>query len=475
MKGVTVQENGLGDKAEGTGKACASSGVRNVKYGMTPLSQEKGASTGGATTILPEKVDITEGGTRKTVSLTPADPTEQGEGVLKSGVQKGDVRSVLNGIAVQENDPGEKTGKETGTVPAGGDGGDKTKTSAFRMGEQLSESSKTDVKQRAPEKGGSALSEGTKGTPNGSGKGPPVREDVLGSLKTTGKESVDMANEKISRVFSEITETERGPRSAGNKSDPLASTLQGVTSAKNKNGMEKNGSEKVSYSLGKEEVKGDGGTRISMTGEGTSAEHEQTGDRRFEERTVDSVQRGISRSTSPSQEPPPSGGYQQVASLAGGKQVVTADPVEITPRGLINQIVDGAKTSGRVRIVLNPPSLGTLDMDVLVRNNKVHVTLQAENTDIKQMLQSSMDNLRTALRSQGLTVDSIQVLAQERSDGEGFGSGRNDLWSGEGTNSGNGNEREWCGGEADLSDPASSLSEGKTRQVAHNGALNVFA
>jgi flagellar hook-length control protein FliK len=134
--------------------------------------------------------------------------------------------------------------------------------------------------------------------------------------------------------------------------------------------------------------------------------------------------------------------------------------------------------SGRVRIALNPPSLGTVDMDVLVRDNKVHIILQAESSDVKQILQSSMDSLKVSLRNQGLVADTIQVFAQEKSDGSGYyESGRNAAWFGEGnTDNQSRNERELDGGDTDLSPPVSSLPEEEPRHVvAGDGRLNVFA
>lgn len=103
------------------------------------------------------------------------------------------------------------------------------------------------------------------------------------------------------------------------------------------------------------------------------------------------------------------------------------DPV-VKPQALINRIVHGVNGPGRVRIVLSPPHLGTVDMDVLVRAHKVHVVLQAENNDVRQMLLSHMDSLRNSLHGQGLTVDSIDVSLQERSDRGYSESGRNEAW-----------------------------------------------
>ena len=127
---------------------------------------------------------------------------------------------------------------------------------------------------------------------------------------------------------------------------------------------------------------------------------------------------------------PSMGGYHHTAIHAGSSTAAVNESVNnysMEPRNLINQIANSLTRPGRVRIALTPPHLGTLDMDVLVRNNKVHIILQTENNDVRHMLQSNVDTLKTALRSQGLIADNITVIIQERSDSAGYsGFGRNE-------------------------------------------------
>jgi flagellar hook-length control protein FliK len=97
----------------------------------------------------------------------------------------------------------------------------------------------------------------------------------------------------------------------------------------------------------------------------------------------------------------------------------------IDARALINQVAEQARKAGRIRIVLTPPRMGTLDMDVVVRDNKVQVILKAENNDVWHALKSNMTSLETALRNQGLMVDTIQVSVQEKFGDNNFGFGQN--------------------------------------------------
>jgi hypothetical protein len=105
----------------------------------------------------------------------------------------------------------------------------------------------------------------------------------------------------------------------------------------------------------------------------------------------------------------------------------------ITPlrfQDVADQIRDAASNmlkndSGRIVITLEPPNLGTLNMDVRVQNDTVKMILIADNQEVKQVLHSNLDQLKTALQGQGLNIDRLDVLVHDRSyDGnQGFQSG----------------------------------------------------
>lgn len=91
--------------------------------------------------------------------------------------------------------------------------------------------------------------------------------------------------------------------------------------------------------------------------------------------------------------------------------------VIVQPQVLMDQIA-GKGTEmvrnggGRIRMTLNPPNLGSLDMDIQVRNNKVDVVLVVDRPEIQSSLQANADLLKSALSQQGLKVDGYNILLQ---------------------------------------------------------------
>ncbi len=98
----------------------------------------------------------------------------------------------------------------------------------------------------------------------------------------------------------------------------------------------------------------------------------------------------------------------------------------VKPQAVMSQVLDGAvevlrNGSGRVALTLQPPQLGTLDLDVAVKDNRVTMIMLADNQEVKQMLQSGMDDLRNALQDKGFQIDRLEVLVQNRPDDAGAG------------------------------------------------------
>lgn len=91
----------------------------------------------------------------------------------------------------------------------------------------------------------------------------------------------------------------------------------------------------------------------------------------------------------------------------------------ISPAQLIERIAArfievAGNESGRVKITLAPPSLGNLEMDVMVQNGTVRVLLIAENKEVHQTLAANMESLRGSLQNQGLVIERCEVMMQDR-------------------------------------------------------------
>jgi len=80
---------------------------------------------------------------------------------------------------------------------------------------------------------------------------------------------------------------------------------------------------------------------------------------------------------------------------------------------------------GQVRMRLEPPELGRLDMDVRVRNSSVSIVLVAEDRNVQQLLQSQREVLERAMSESGFRVESFDVFLSSSSDAEG---GSFDRW-----------------------------------------------
>lgn len=101
---------------------------------------------------------------------------------------------------------------------------------------------------------------------------------------------------------------------------------------------------------------------------------------------------------------------------------VAAGPSGAEMQGVIDQIWEARQTmgndSGRIRILLNPPNLGAVDLEIIVRGERVEVVMTAENATVQQALQSRGDDIRISLQRQDLKIEGFQVLLQENGTSE---------------------------------------------------------
>jgi hypothetical protein len=89
----------------------------------------------------------------------------------------------------------------------------------------------------------------------------------------------------------------------------------------------------------------------------------------------------------------------------------------IEMQAVIDQVLEAwqgvGNDFGRIRIMLNPPNLGSVDLDIIVHGEKVEVVMTAENASVQQALQSRADDIRIALQRQELKIETFHVLLQD--------------------------------------------------------------
>jgi len=143
------------------------------------------------------------------------------------------------------------------------------------------------------------------------------------------------------------------------------------------------------------------------------------------------------------------------------------------PQAVMSQVLEGAAQilrdgSGRMVLNLQPPRLGTLDLDVVVQDNRVKMVMLADNQEVKQLLQAGLDDLRSALQDKGFEIDRLEVLVQNRPDEDGEGFWREAGFARGDSRKGNERKHEQHAGMPEPGIPARPSRKG-------DGGLSVFA
>lgn len=103
------------------------------------------------------------------------------------------------------------------------------------------------------------------------------------------------------------------------------------------------------------------------------------------------------------------------------KATSKVEPQAIKIQSIIDQIAAAKQQMdadfGRVKIVLNPPELGTVDMEVIVRQNRVEVILTSDQPSVQQLLTAHSDEVKSALQKHDLKIENFQVLLQSDQQG----------------------------------------------------------
>ena len=178
-------------------------------------------------------------------------------------------------------------------------------------------------------------------------------------------------------------------------------------------------------------------------------------------------------------------------STLAGVAVMTNTKIDdsgsVKAQAVIRQVVESVDTSfsngsSRVKLELTPPNLGTLNMDLVVTQDRVKVIIVADNHDVSNLLQSNMDQLKSSLQQQGLKMDGIDVSVQDRFLGSQNGNSTGN-WGGQQAWHHNGQTQDgtnYYGGASETGDAATSARMDSAEQTSdlkrdrNNMGLNLF-
>jgi hypothetical protein len=86
-------------------------------------------------------------------------------------------------------------------------------------------------------------------------------------------------------------------------------------------------------------------------------------------------------------------------------------------QAIIDQLMDARQTMnndfGRVRIMLSPPNLGNVDLQIVMRRERVEVLMTTDHSGVQQSLLSRADDIRIALERHDLKIVSFQILLDD--------------------------------------------------------------
>jgi flagellar hook-length control protein FliK len=80
--------------------------------------------------------------------------------------------------------------------------------------------------------------------------------------------------------------------------------------------------------------------------------------------------------------------------------------------------------SSEVRIIVEPPALGRVDVSLRASSAGVEAMFRVDNEELRQMVQNQLDSLKASLQAQGIHVSGLSVDIRNGDAGEGRGNPR---------------------------------------------------
>jgi flagellar hook-length control protein FliK len=215
-------------------------------------------------------------------------------------------------------------------------------------------------------------------------------------------------------------------------------------------------------------------------GSARSTEGEQTIE--FLDRPVDAAPQ---RATQPSVT---SAAEANAASTAGvqpgtpsAEPVASARPERVVSANTLPEavadVVQGAVLRGdsEVRLVLNPPELGHLDIRIVTSEGGLRVQMEAAQSGARDLIEQALPSLQQGLEARDLRVDRLEVRATDTGRGSFDSNGAGQGGSG-GQTDGRDGQPEWSGVAAFQQGQGDAASVTPSKQAAvQDGRLDVLA
>jgi len=171
-----------------------------------------------------------------------------------------------------------------------------------------------------------------------------------------------------------------------------------------------------------------------------------------------------------------------VASMTGNSQTSQTQPQPDQPADLrhsehwqivLKQAADRIVTQVRqdsreARLQLDPPELGKLDIQLVVEGERMHAHIVAESADVGALIQTHLPELKHALQSRQLALESVRVDVQ---GGGGDLTSSSQRFRQESPSSGQGQ----AGQQALQAKETESESSSIVAPVSHQGRVSVWA
>lgn len=84
-------------------------------------------------------------------------------------------------------------------------------------------------------------------------------------------------------------------------------------------------------------------------------------------------------------------------------------------QGVLSAMRDGAT---RLDLQLHPAELGTVGITLIARNGEVTAQIKSERSETAEMIQRQVDTIRVTLEQQGVKIDKIEVMLENRQDAQ---------------------------------------------------------